>query len=128
MAELDKKAQDMYRKQILELARDPHNYGKMESPITHEFKQENFLCGDGINVQLNVENGIIQDIKFQGQGCALCTASASLITDKVKSMETKDVENIGKEDVLEILNIPVTPGRMDCAIMTLEAIKNALKK
>ena len=128
MAELDKKAQDMYRKQILELARNPHNYGDLESPMTHEFKQENFLCGDGVKVQLNVKEGIVKEVKFKGQGCALCTASASLITDKVKSMETKDVENIGKEDVLEILNIPVTPGRMDCAIMTLEAIKNALKK
>ena len=128
MAELSKKAQDMYRKQILELARSPHNYGDLESPITHKFKQENFLCGDGIEVQLNIKDGIVQEVKFKGQGCALCTASASLVTDKVKSMEVKDVENLGEKDILNILNIPVTPGRMDCAMITLKAIKNALKK
>ncbi len=128
MAELDQKAKDMYRKRILELARNPHNYGELECPITNEFKQENFLCGDGIDVQLNVKDGVVQDIKFKGQGCALCTASASLVTDKVKKMKVDDVKNLGDKDILDILKIPVTPGRMDCAMITLEAIKNALKK
>ena len=128
MTEPDKKAQDMYRKQILELAKNPHNYGKLESPITHEFKQENFLCGDGVYVQLNVKEGIVEEVKFKGQGCALCTASASLVTDKVKKMKVEEVKNLSDKDILEILNIPVTPGRMDCAMITLEAIKNALKK
>ena len=79
-------------------------------------------------MQLNVKDGIVEDVKFKGQGCALCTASASLVTDKVKKMKADDVKNLSDKDILEILNIPVTPGRMDCAMITLEAIKNALKK
>jgi len=51
-----------------------------------------------------------------------------LNSDKVKKMKVDDVKNLSDKDILEILKIPVTPGRMDCAMITLEAIKNALKK
>ncbi|MFC1710762.1 iron-sulfur cluster assembly scaffold protein [Nanoarchaeota archaeon] len=128
MDEKERKAAEMYRDKILDLAKNPHNFGLMEQKPTNEHHEENFLCGDGITVQLLVDDGVVQDVKFSGVGCALCTASASLITDKVKLMKTEEINSLGSKDMVDILKIPITPGRMDCAMITLTAIKNALKK
>lgn len=74
---------DLYQEVILDHNKRPRNFGKLEHP-THEAKGHNPLCGDKVTVYLVVEGGVIQDIMFEGAGCAVSTASASVMTESLK--------------------------------------------
>ena len=118
---------DMYTEIIIDLYKNPKNKGELENH-THNFSRNNPLCGDEISIQLIIEENKIKDIKFQGQGCAISQASASLLTDKIKNMSMEDVKNLNTDDVLELLHIPISPGRLKCAVLSLDTIKGALDK
>jgi len=117
---------DMYTENILDLYKNPHNKGNLENP-TNESSNINPLCGDEITIQLNIEDNKIQGVKYHGQGCAISQASASLVTDKIKNMTIEDVKTLNKDDILEMLHIPISPGRLKCALLSLDTVKGALK-
>lgn len=74
---------DLYQEVILDHNKRPRNFGKLEH-ATHEAKGHNPLCGDKVTVYLTVEGGVIRDIMFEGAGCAVSTASASVMTESLK--------------------------------------------
>lgn len=117
---------DIYREQIIELAKKPNNFGNLENP-NFEKKGVNPICGDKLEVQINVEDEIVKEIKFSGVSCAISTASASLITDKVKGMKVSEVFDLGTEEVLNLLGVEIGPVRIKCAMLILDTIKEALK-
>ena len=117
---------NIYTEIILDLYKHPHNKGNLNNP-THEITKNNPLCGDEITIQLVIENDKIKDIKFSGQGCAISQASASLLTDKIKNMPLTDINNLNKDDVLEMLHIDISPARMKCALLSLDALKGAIE-
>jgi len=115
---------DMYREIILEHYKYPHNAGALEHPdISHE--DSNPLCGDRIRIDLTVEGGIITDIRFQGRGCAISQASASLLTDEIKGKSLDEVRAFGKDDMLDLIGIPLdkNPVRIKCALLGLKTLK-----
>ena len=118
---------NIYTEIILDLKKNPHNKGEIENP-TYENIMNNPLCGDEIKMQLLVKNNVIEDVKFSGQGCAISQASASLLTDKIKDKDIEMAKNLNREDVLEMLHIPISPGRMKCAMLSLETLRGALQK
>jgi nitrogen fixation NifU-like protein len=79
---------ELYQQVIFDHNRKPHNFRKLEK-ANHQADGHNPLCGDQITVYLNVEGEVIKDISFQGSGCAISKASASLMTDSLKG-KTKD--------------------------------------
>ena len=120
---------DMYREIILEHYKYPHNAGTLEHPdITHE--EHNPLCGDRIRIDLQVESGIITDVRFQGRGCAISQASASLLTDELKGKSVEDVRAITKDDLLDLLGVPLdkNPVRIKCALLSLKTLKAGVYK
>ena len=117
---------DMYTENILDLYKNPRNKGTLENP-THENSRNNPLCGDEITIQLITDNNNIREVKFSGQGCAISQASSSMLTDKIKNMHVKDIKNLNKEDILELLHIPISPGRLKCALLCLDTLKGALE-
>jgi nitrogen fixation protein NifU and related proteins len=115
---------DMYREIILEHYKHPHNAGTLEQPdISHE--ENNPLCGDRIRIDLQVESGIITDVRFLGRGCAISQASASLLTDELKGKSLDQVRTISKDDVLDLIGIPLdkNPVRIKCALLPLKTLK-----
>jgi nitrogen fixation protein NifU and related proteins len=114
----------MYREQILEHYKHPHNRGKMEKPDAY-FEDSNPLCGDEIQVYFRIQNGVVADVKFQGQGCAISTASASLLTDYVKGKKVADLKDLSKKNVFDFLGVPLSPARVKCALLSLKAVKSA---
>lgn len=118
---------EIYKEQILDLFRNPLNKGILEN-FTHEAIRRNPICGDEIKIQLKVEEETIEDVKFSGIGCAISQASASLITDKIKGMTIQETLNLNKEDVFNLLQIPISYMRLNCAILPLEVIQEALRK
>lgn len=118
-------SEEMYREHILDLYKNPRNFGIIENP-THMHTENNPLCGDEVTIQLIIENDRIKDIKFAGKGCAISMASSSLLTDKAKGMKIDEAKNLGKEDVLKILRIPISYGRLKCALLPLDSLNKSL--
>lgn len=115
----------MYREHILELYKNPSNFGELSNP-TNEYTEHNALCGDEITVQINLDKGKIKDVKFNGSGCVISMVSASLFTDKIKGMKLDNVKKLGKEDILKLLKIKINPARLKCVFLPLDAVRGAL--
>jgi nitrogen fixation protein NifU and related proteins len=106
---------DMYREQILEQA-------------THSHEEYNPLCGDRVRIDLLVEDDVIADVRFSGRGCAISQASASLLTDELRGMSVEAAKAYSKEDLLELIGIPLSknPTRLKCALLSLKSLKAGL--
>lgn len=117
--------EELYRDFILDHYRNPRNAGRLE-PADATYEDNNPLCGDKIRMDLKLHNGVIEDIKFAGRGCAISQASASLLTEEVKGKTVGEVAKIGKEDVLANLGIHISPARLKCALLGLKVLKSAL--
>ncbi len=118
---------DMYREQILEHSKYPHNFGTLEAPsVSHE--ELNPLCGDKVRLDLQIADGVITDVRFSGRGCAISQASASLLTDELIGMPVDQAKAYSKDDLLELIGIPLSknPVRLKCALLSLKALKAGL--
>ena len=118
---------DLYRDEILEHYRNPHNFGILESPTTAK-EGANPLCGDRITLMLGIdEEGRIADVAFTGRGCAISQASASMLTDEIKGKTLDEISHMGRQNVLDNLGIEISPARMKCAMLSLETLRDATK-
>ncbi len=113
---------DIYKDIILDYYRNPRNFGELPNPDVRA-KDSNPLCGDIIEMQLKINDGKVEDIRFQGKGCAISQASASMLTEAVKGKSLDDVKALGKPDVLELLGIDPGPTRIKCALLGLKVLK-----
>ncbi|MFZ9968035.1 MAG: Fe-S cluster assembly sulfur transfer protein SufU [Steroidobacteraceae bacterium] len=84
---------DLYRDVIVDHNRNPRNAGRLD-PADHEAHGDNPLCGDQLDITLQMEGDIIRDIRHQGKGCAISTASASLMSEAVKGKSRQEVESL----------------------------------
>ncbi|HET7678380.1 MAG TPA: SUF system NifU family Fe-S cluster assembly protein [Candidatus Limnocylindrales bacterium] len=116
---------DLYRDEILEHYRRPHNFGTLENAdASHE--GANPLCGDRITIFLGLEDDRVREVAFTGRGCAISQASASMLTDAIKGKRLDEVAAIGRQDVLDDLGIEISPARLKCALLSLETLQRAL--
>lgn len=84
---------DLYQELILDHSRTPRNKGELH-PHSHHAKGHNPLCGDQVEVFLDVRDGVVRDVRFHGQGCAISTASASMMTEQVKGRKVEEVREL----------------------------------
>jgi len=117
---------EMYKEIILDEYKNPSNFGEMEKP-SHTAHLFNASCGDEFIIQLIVKDDIVTDIKFMGSGCAISTASCSLFFEEIKGKSVKKALALSKDDVLQMLGIPVSDGRMKCALFSFDLVHEALK-
>ncbi|MFC1542313.1 Fe-S cluster assembly sulfur transfer protein SufU [Pseudomonadota bacterium] len=137
---------DLYQQVIIDHTKSPRNFGKLE-PCSHDAEGFNPLCGDQLHVYLQInDNNIIEDVKFEGQGCSISTASASLMTQALKGKpvseferlfeafhnmatadmsEAPDEETLGKLAVLA--GVKEFPARIKCATLCWHTLKAAIE-
>lgn len=115
----------LYRELILEHSQHPKNFGSIKNP-TISAEDSNRTCGDTIHLDFLIEKNTIKNVKFSGVGCAISRASASILTDMIKSKKVSDAVKISKDDLLKELGIPLSPARLKCSLLALKVAKVAL--
>lgn len=106
----------LYREIILEHWQNPQNYGVIENADI-DVEGNNPICGDHIRITAKLKDGVIADIAFTAEGCAISKASASLFTEYIKGMSVKSVKAVSDQAVLSQLGITITPARIKCALL-----------
>ena len=116
---------DIYREEILDHYKNPRNFGALDNP-DRVGRAANSLCGDMVEIQLRLKGDRIQDVKFRGIGCAISTASASMLTEVVRGQGLETIKKYDKNFVLDLLGIVLSPTRLKCALLPLEALFEAI--
>jgi nitrogen fixation protein NifU and related proteins len=120
--------EQLYREVILDHYKAPRNHGLLE-PHDAVAEGQNPLCGDEVSVSVRFGPGdVIEDVGFEGRGCAISQAATSMLTDLVKGRSAAEVAAMPKEELLDEIGIPLTPVRLKCAILGLGVLKVALHK
>lgn len=132
---------DLYQDMIFDHYRQPRNYGRLEH-ANHKAEGYNPLCGDKVTLTLILKDGVINDLKFEGAGCAISTASASLMTESLKGKTVEEAlimledfkalvtgasvaKDMGKLSVLA--GVQAFPQRVKCATLAWHTLQAALK-
>jgi nitrogen fixation NifU-like protein len=125
MSEMDQ----LYREVILDHYKNPRGHGALEPSDAHA-EGQNPLCGDEVSifVRFGADGDTIDEIGFEGRGCAISQAATSMLTEMVKGRKASEVADLPKEDLLEEIGIPLTPIRLKCAILGLGVLKVALHR
>jgi len=120
---------EFYRERIIDHYRNPRNYGSIEDAQI-KVQESNPLCGDDVELYIKLDkDGKIEDIKFKGRGCAISTASASLMTELLKGKKVDELLSFTKRELLEALGVEtlgLNPVRMKCALLPYKALKVGL--
>ena len=116
----------IYSEKVMDHYKNPRNRGELDDP-TVEVSAVNPVCGDCTDIQLKIEDGVITDAKFESLGCAISVASASVMTEHIKGKSLEDAESFTDEDLLKMLGAELTTTKKNCATMSVDALKRALR-
>lgn len=118
--------QEMYKENIIDYYKHPRNKGELQI-YTSKHREVNPLCGDDITLYLKIEKGKIQEASFIGKGCAISQASISMLTEKIQGMSLKEAKKMQREDIQNMLGIPISFVRMKCALLSLKVLSKEIE-
>ena len=122
-------ADPIYTEMIIEYSRNPSNFGKIDEPHIHKH-DSNPLCGDSIDLYINIDENKVSNVKFYGKGCAICMACTSVLTEMIQGKTLDEVKNFQKDELLGELGlehlIKTSPVRIKCALLSLKALKHGI--
>jgi nitrogen fixation NifU-like protein len=116
---------DLYRDFILEHYKRPRNFGELE-PHDLQAQEQNPLCGDELGVQIRVADGRIADLRFNGHGCAISQAAASIASEELIGMDVEEAAALDADWMLDLLGIDISATRRKCALLSLKVLRHAV--
>jgi len=115
----------LYREYILEHYKHPHNQGTLEQ-ADMQAHDLNPLCGDELTFQMSLDgDGRVTDVAFDGHGCAISQASASMLSDEIKGKTGEELLALDRQTILDLLGIEISATRLKCAMLSLKVVKAA---
>jgi nitrogen fixation NifU-like protein len=121
-------ADDLYRELILDHYKNPRRHGELD-PADARAEGQNPLCGDEVAITVNFNGGdVIEDVRFQGRGCAISQAATSMLMEMVAGRTAQEVAAMPTQELLDEIGIPLTPVRLKCAVLGLGVLKVALHR
>jgi nitrogen fixation NifU-like protein len=118
--------EDLYREHILDHYGNPRNQGRLDNPdITCEW--DNPVCGDVAKLDLRLKDGRVSEARFDGSGCVISMASASMFTEKVLGMTVEELKGLQEEDIFKMLGITLGPARANCGLLPLRVLQAGLE-
>ena len=116
----------IYLEAIMDHYTLPRNWGRLQEP-THSSRVANPLCGDVIELDLQIENYKIVKIGYETEGCAICRAAISQLSDSIAGQSIDALPYLGGTSLIDdLLKIQLSPTRMKCALLARDAIKTAI--
>ena len=113
---------NIYQEELLDHYENPSNYGTLPNPdISHE--EDNPLCGDHIRMDLLLRMIKSKRCGFSGHGCTISQAAASMLTEKIEGKSLDEIKQLTKDDILDMIGIPLGPVRLKCALLALKVLK-----
>ncbi len=113
----------MYQEQILDHYQNPRNHGALDEPVTIRREEYNPLCGDRLVLEMRLVDDKVEAVRFRGHGCAISQAAMSMLSEEIVGKSVDELKQLQKQDVLDLLGIPLSPARLKCALLSLKAVK-----
>ncbi|KKS92738.1 MAG: SUF system FeS assembly protein, NifU family [Candidatus Collierbacteria bacterium GW2011_GWB1_44_6] len=110
-----------YKDIIIDHYKNPRNFGELDNADI-SMDEANASCGDMIQIQVKMGNGMIEEMRWRGVGCAISTAAASMLSEKIVGMNKADLEKFGEAGIIEMLGGEVNAGRMKCATLAYRGL------
>lgn len=117
--------EEIYQEHVLDHYEDPFHRGHCPG-CTHRDQGNNPLCGDVVQVELEIHDGKIQDAWFEGTGCCISQASASMLVEKIQGKSLEEVEKFSAKDMLELFGPRLTPNRQKCCLLSWRVLQSAV--
>ncbi len=117
--------EDLYRENILDHYGHPRNQGKLEdADIACEW--DNPVCGDVVRLYIRLNGDVVQEARFEGEGCVISMASASMFTEEIKGKTLAELRALQDEDMFRMLGITLGPARANCGLLPLRVLQAGL--
>ncbi|MBE2181808.1 MAG: SUF system NifU family Fe-S cluster assembly protein [Anaerolineae bacterium] len=117
---------DLYRENILDHGMNPRNTGILD-PADMDYEAHNPLCGDRLRLTLRLdENRRIKELAWDGEGCAISQASASMLGELIIGKTMEEVRQVDKQTIFDFIGIPLSMNRVKCALLSLKVLTVAL--
>ncbi|MFC1615034.1 Fe-S cluster assembly sulfur transfer protein SufU [Patescibacteria group bacterium] len=116
---------NIYQENILDHYKNPRNKREISGADVVE-RGKNASCGDELTLYLKFDGEVVEDMTFDGEGCAISTAAASLLTEKIKGMKKDKIRLLAPGDIYDMLGVPISAGRSRCALLAYEALERGI--
>jgi len=117
----------LYQEELMDHYKFPRNKKKIQNP-DFSAGDANPSCGDNIYIEGKIKEDKIVELGFDGSGCVISQAAASMLTEKVLGKSIDEVLNLSDKDILEMVGIELGPTRLKCAVLSLDVLKKGLLK
>ncbi|MBI1901544.1 MAG: iron-sulfur cluster assembly scaffold protein [Planctomycetia bacterium] len=116
---------DVYQEHVLDHYESPYHRGRCGG-ATHAHEDDNPMCGDRVHVDLRIENGRVREAWFDGEGCCISQAAASMLMQKIEGQSVDDVRRFSAEEMLRLFGPRLTPNRQKCCLLGWCVVQAAL--
>lgn len=118
---------NIYREQIMDHYRNPRNRGPLPGADA-AVEESNPVCGDRLKLMYKLDGDRLSEIRFEGEGCAISLAAASMLTELAQGKTLTELRAIRDEDMLAEIGVPLSPTRVKCGLLALSGLRRALNR